>query len=190
MAPEQADSTMRVDQRADIYAWGVVAYELLVGRHPFADSANAREFVVAHVSEMPPPLRRKHRLIEATLGEKPQPLGIVASEVPSALVKLVMRCLEKDPARRPQEASELLEVLEDANATLLARHRRRALRSRSLVVASAVLATALLVTGALSSRTRTAGRPTTRDTAAVAAVDRGLGTEHRPTRIRQGAGSA
>ena len=174
MAPEQADSTMRVDQRADIYAWGVVAYELLVGRHPFAESANAREFVVAHVSEMPPPLRRKHRLIDATRGEKPQPLGIVASDVPSALVKLVMRCLEKDPARRPQEASELLEVLEDANATILARHRQRALRSRSLVVAAAVLVTALLVTGALSSRTLTVGRRSTRDTAAYAAVDRGL----------------
>jgi serine/threonine-protein kinase len=129
MAPEQADSTMRVDQRADIYAWGVVAYELLAGRHPFAESANAREFVVAHISEMPPPLRRsaptlpamiasiatrcastarRHvlaggtppPLIDARLDAMPHPLGIVASDVPSSLVRLVMCCLEKDPARR------------------------------------------------------------------------------------------
>ena len=166
MAPEQADTTMRVDQRADIYAWGVVAYELLVGRHPFADSANAREFVAAHVSEMPPPLRR----------------SIVASEVPSSLVKLVMRCLEKDPARRPQDVSELKEVLEDASATLLARKRWRAVRSSSLVAAATVLVAAIVITGALTWRSRSTaalgsaqpGAPATRDTAASAAVDRGL----------------
>jgi TolB-like protein/Flp pilus assembly protein TadD len=138
MAPEQADTTMCVDQRADIYAWGVVAYELLVGRHPFAESANAREFVAAHVSEMPPPLRP----------------SIVASDVPSSLVRLVMRCLEKDPASRPHEVSELMEVLEDASAKLLARKRWRALRSRSVVLVSSVLLIALGVTGALTWRAR------------------------------------
>ena len=166
MAPEQADATITVDRRADIYAWGVVAYELLAGRHPFAESANAREFVVAHVSEMPPPLRRSAPTLPALIAafvnrrasaaRQQQSSGIVAGEVPSSLVRLVMSCLEKDPASRPQEASELIDVLDDATASLLARRRPRALRSRSVGVASTVLVTALIATGALAWRVRAA----------------------------------
>src|SRR5262245_16258682 len=53
MAPEQAVGDPRVDHRADLYAWGVVAYELLAGSHPFADRATAQELLVAHLSDTP-----------------------------------------------------------------------------------------------------------------------------------------
>jgi serine/threonine-protein kinase len=95
MAPEQAAGDPDVDARADVYAWGVVAYELLSGAPPFAG-------------------RAAHRLVAAHIGEAPPPLAGRAPTVPAALAALVMRCLEKDPARRPQSAGELLAALEAA----------------------------------------------------------------------------
>src|SRR5215207_859373 len=95
MAPEQAAGDPNVDARADVYAWGVVAYELLAGAPPFVGRAD-------------------HQLIAAHIGEPPPPLGARASELPVALAALVMRCLEKDPAKRPQSATEVLASLEVA----------------------------------------------------------------------------
>ena len=53
MAPEQAVGA-DVDHRANIYAWGVVAYELLSGTHPFAGKANSAQMIAAHLAETPP----------------------------------------------------------------------------------------------------------------------------------------
>jgi serine/threonine-protein kinase len=94
MSPEQATGGA-VEHATDIYAWGVLAYELLAGRHPFAGRANVQQLIAAHVTEPPgaEPLRR--------------------ANVPGALVSLVLRCLEKDPARRPAGAGELLQALND-----------------------------------------------------------------------------
>ncbi len=93
MAPEQAVGDPRVDHRADLYAWGLVAYELLAGAHPFADCTTPQALVTAHLSDAPAPLA--HR----------------APELSPTLDALVMRCLEKDAARRPTSAREILEVL-------------------------------------------------------------------------------
>lgn len=90
--PEQAAGDA-VDHRADLYAWGVVAYELLAGAHPFADKTSAQQLIAAHLAETPAPLSAK------------------APAIPCDLAALVMRSLEKDPARRPQSAATLLEVL-------------------------------------------------------------------------------
>jgi eukaryotic-like serine/threonine-protein kinase len=57
MAPEQAAGDPQVDARADLYAWGVIAYELLAGRHPFAGKATTHELVAAHLAEAPRPVR-------------------------------------------------------------------------------------------------------------------------------------
>ena len=95
MAPEQAVGDP-VDHRADLYAWGVVAYELLANGHPFAGRTTSQQMIAAHIAETPPSLASRR------------------PGVPGALVALVMRCLEKNPAHRPASASEVLAGLESA----------------------------------------------------------------------------
>jgi tRNA A-37 threonylcarbamoyl transferase component Bud32/tetratricopeptide (TPR) repeat protein len=90
MAPEQA-SGAKLDHRADLYAAGLVMYEMLVARPPF-QAASAREFVLAHMLRDPEPLRR--------------------SDLPPRLVELVMQCLAKEPSARPESAEALLAQLD------------------------------------------------------------------------------
>ena len=62
MSPEQAAADPKIDHRADIYAWGVVAYELLAGRHPFDGKTTPQQYLAAHLSEAPPSFRKpRHR---------------------------------------------------------------------------------------------------------------------------------
>ncbi|HEX4684907.1 MAG TPA: protein kinase [Gemmatimonadaceae bacterium] len=93
MAPEQATGDPDVDHRADLYAWGVVAYECLAGAHPFADRTSSRELITAHLIVEPAPL--------AALGQ-----------VSPAVAAVVMRCLAKDPADRPRSARDLIAALD------------------------------------------------------------------------------
>jgi tetratricopeptide (TPR) repeat protein len=93
MAPEQASAPKHIDHRADIYAVGVVAYELLVGRPPFVGT-ESQQVLAAHMTETPAPVTDHH------------------PAVPPALATLVMRCLAKRPQDRWQTAEELLEQLE------------------------------------------------------------------------------
>jgi Tol biopolymer transport system component/tRNA A-37 threonylcarbamoyl transferase component Bud32 len=93
MSPEQATADPDVDQRADIYAVGVVAYELLTGRTPFS-GVTPLQVLAAHVTEQPDPVS-KHR-----------------PALSGALEQTVMKCLEKRPSDRWQSAGDLLAVLE------------------------------------------------------------------------------
>jgi eukaryotic-like serine/threonine-protein kinase len=88
MAPEQAVGD-EVDARADLYAWAVIAYELLAGHHPFAGKASAQQMIAAHVAEAPPPLARG---------------------LPPMLSALVIRCLAKSPIARPASASQRVQA--------------------------------------------------------------------------------
>jgi eukaryotic-like serine/threonine-protein kinase len=96
MAPEQAVGSA-VDSRADLYAWGVMAYEILTDAHPFVGRMTAQQLIAAHIAEVPAPIASRNPAI------------------PAALAGVVMRCLEKDPAQRPASAAELLAALDDVS---------------------------------------------------------------------------
>ena len=93
MAPEQV-LAQGVDARTDIYAVGVILYRILAGVLPF-DALSTYAIVSKHVSERPQPIS-SHRA------------------VPAELEAVVMRCLAKDPAERPQTASQLWRELKPA----------------------------------------------------------------------------
>jgi Tol biopolymer transport system component/tRNA A-37 threonylcarbamoyl transferase component Bud32 len=93
MAPEQASADPNLDHRVDIYALGVVAYELLAGRAPFTGHT-AQEVLAAHMTRPPEPIRN------------------FRSNVSPAVETIVLRCLEKHPADRWQTTSELVNQLE------------------------------------------------------------------------------
>jgi tetratricopeptide (TPR) repeat protein/TolB-like protein len=93
MAPEQAAGDEHVDHRADIYAVGVVGYELLTGRPPFS-GGTAQRVLAAQMTETPPDVTS---LREST---------------PPELAHIISKCLEKKPADRWQDADQLLIRLE------------------------------------------------------------------------------
>jgi len=99
MAPEQAAADPATDHRADLYAFGVVAYELLTGQAPFAGRP-AAAMLAAHMTETP------------------APVAVRRPGVPAVLTSVVMKCLEKRPADRPQHAEDILRILDGASATL------------------------------------------------------------------------
>ncbi len=93
MAPEQAAADPNADHRADLYAFGVMAYEMLTGAPMFRADTPAR-------------------LLAAQLSERPRPISELRPDLPHALVELVMRCVEKEPTARPQQATDIVRVLE------------------------------------------------------------------------------
>jgi serine/threonine-protein kinase len=93
MAPEQAAGNPHSDHRADLYALGAVAYEMLVGAPPF-------------VRHTPEELRAAH------LTETPEPLATRQPEIPAGLADLVQRLLAKRPEDRPESADAVLAELE------------------------------------------------------------------------------
>jgi eukaryotic-like serine/threonine-protein kinase len=93
MAPEQATADPHIDHRADLYALGVVGYEMLTGNTPFP-GLSAQAVVAANVTRPVPAVTE------------------VRPSIPPVLAGLVMRCLEKRPADRWQSADEVLQRLE------------------------------------------------------------------------------
>ena len=93
MAPEQLAADPAADQRVDIYAVGLLAYELLSGESPFVGPSPTATMA-------------------AQLTRDPEPLDAVRTDVPPALSAVIMRCLAKAPEDRPQTASVLLAELE------------------------------------------------------------------------------
>jgi serine/threonine-protein kinase len=98
MAPEQALADPEIDHRADIYAFGVLAYEVLTGAPPFRGKS-AQATLAAHVVQAPDPIESKREGIQP------------------AVAAMVMQCLEKKPADRPQTAGDLIPVFDTATAS-------------------------------------------------------------------------
>ena len=137
MAPEQALGDPAMNARADIYAWGLVAYELITGEHPFADKTSPQEVLAAHLWTTPPHIATNSKQLRRSIAD------------------LVMACLSKDPSMRPATGTELLAALNDPSTA----GQFRSLRTRSPSKRGAVIATIviglIMVAGAVW-RTRTA----------------------------------
>ena len=131
MSPEQAAGDPDLDHRADIYAVGVLAYEMIAGRPPFTGTPQA--VMAAQVSAAPPPLAR--------------------ADLPPSLQRMVMKCLAKDPAMRYQTADELLgdiEAVATPSGALPSATRARPSRIMAFAgVAAALLALAWFGTGSM-----------------------------------------
>ncbi len=96
MAPEQVGRAAVVDHRADLYAFGCMAYELFTGSPPF-NRASFRATLAAQLTETPTPLRELN------------------PTVPQEVAAMVMRCLAKKPADRPHSATAIVRSIESIN---------------------------------------------------------------------------
>ncbi|MEP6781179.1 MAG: protein kinase [Gemmatimonadaceae bacterium] len=97
MAPEQASGDAAIDYRADLYALGVIGYELLAGAHPFA-TRSPSEMLAAHLTITPTPLHERR------------------PDIPAALDALVMQLLEKRAADRPFSAAQVVSAIDAMSA--------------------------------------------------------------------------
>jgi tetratricopeptide (TPR) repeat protein len=136
MAPEQAAADPAMDHRADLYALGMVTYEMLTGGTPFDDGAERQR---------PGPRLAPGR----------RPLGKLRPDCPRPLAAIVMRCLEQSPAARPQHAGEVLRWLDGAPVPGARSPRRR------LVAAAAVAVAALAIAAVAGTGLIPAGRRAT-----------------------------
>jgi tetratricopeptide (TPR) repeat protein len=130
MAPEQLTGAA-ADPRIDIYAAGVLLFEIATGRLPFPDT-------------------RQAMLIDAILHRRPDPPRSLQPGISEALNRVILRCLEKQAASRYRSAKELGKDLEASAGTTLPAAwitRRRGLASLALGLVAVLLAVAWLVGG-------------------------------------------
>jgi len=139
MSPEQANGE-DVDPRSDVWALGAVLYEMLAGRRAFAAD-------------------HERAILLAITTKDPTPVETMRPEIPAELVRIVRRCLKRDPAKRYQSASEVLadlrrfrgestpaEIVTQSLPSASGLRRRWLVRHRVLPAAAAVVAVVLAAT--------------------------------------------
>ena len=127
MAPEQAAADPDIDHRADIYSVGILAYEMLAGKPPFSGTPQG--------------------ILAAQISATPEPLSKLRPETPPAIVEIVTKCLEKNPAKRYQTADELLVAIDSlitpTGGYTVSQERSRS-RSRMLIGAGVLIVLATI----------------------------------------------
>jgi serine/threonine-protein kinase len=122
MSPEQAAADPGVDHRADLYALGLVGYELLTGAPPF-EGRTPQAIMAAQVAQVPAAVQSRR------------------ADVPAWLSDLIARLLSKEPSDRPASASHTLRALEqEADTGLASAGKQWILRRAGWVVAALVAA--------------------------------------------------
>ena len=145
MSPEQAAGESDVDARADIYALGIVGYEMLTGRHPFSGAGSAQSMMVAHLTEPAPPVAK------------------LRADTPPAVNAAIARALAKLPDERFRTAEEFRDALDAAPTGA------RGSRGPLLAIGAAVVAM-LVVVGIVATRRQHTG-PLDQNLVAVAPFD-------------------
>ncbi len=156
MAPEQCRGLAQADGPSDVYALGVMLYELLAGAPPFTGNT-ASDLIAMHIYQPPPPLARR------------------VAGLPRALSNLVMSMLRKDPAERPtmaQVAQTLREIEREPKVLTAPRTSSPGKRLVLVLGAGALLALLWLLSAPLRNPSRDTKRPLLDDrTRVVAPLD-------------------
>ncbi len=125
MAPEQLAGDPAADHRVDIYALGLLAYELLAGEAPFK-APSPQETMAAQLTRVPEPISKRRR------------------DIPPALAALIARCLAKNPADRPESAAEVSAILDEMDVSSGATVPMRSAVPRGALAIAALAAAAVM----------------------------------------------